>query len=398
MARSASARGSGPPFAAVIALRYLRSTRRDAFVRFLTIVAAGGLAVGVAALILSLAALTGFQDALKTEILARTPEIAVDVPPAIDADAIAAAVARLDGVVGVRQSIEGRGWILSEGRVRPILIEGFAGELPPSFAEATARTSGLFLPRRLGVNWGLDAGDGVEIASNRPTLTPLGPQPRVLRRPVAGLYRSGRTEQEDRVALPLADAERLLGPVARRVEVDAGGLDAALDLAPRVASTVPAGVRVRTWRELESGLFFALRLEKSVMFVAVSLIVVVAALALVADVHLVIAAKRAELGMLGTLGASPSDLRRVFLLFGAGLAGLGGGLGVTIGLVASHLLDRYRLLRLPPQVYFLDFVPFTVRWVDVAVVLAVSLGLSLACAGWAAGRAAALTPVEALRR
>ncbi len=397
LARSADC-GPGLPFAAVVALRYLRSTRRDSFVRFLSLVACGGLAVGVAALILSLAALTGFQDALKEEILSRTPEVAVDVPPDRDAAEVAVAIAGVEGVLGVRRSVEGRGWILSEGRVRSVLLEGFEGALPESYAEAPSRGPGVYLPERLAASWGLEAGDRVEIASNRPTLTPLGPQPRVLRRPVAGLYRAGRTEQEDRLALPLADAGRLLGPLTERVEVDAGGLERAQRVATRLADVLPEGVTVRTWRELERGLFFALRLEKSVMFVALSLIVGVAALALVADVHLVIAAKRAELGMLGTLGASPSALRRVFLLFGAGLATVGGGVGLALGLSGAHLLDRYRLLRLPPRVYFLDHVPFTVRLADVAVILLVSLGLSLACAVWAAGRAAALTPVEALRR
>jgi len=158
------------------------------------------------------------------------------------------------------------------------------------------------------------------------------------------------------------------------------------------------GGSVETWRDLNRGLFFALRLEKSLMFVAVFLIVVVAALALVSDLTLVIASKQRDVGMLGAMGARPAALQRIFVALGGSLATLGVVAGVAAGWPAAWLLDRYQLLRLPGDVYFLDHVPFLVRPGDLVAVVGATLGLALACALWAARRASALTPVEALRR
>lgn len=382
----------------LLALRYLRSTRRDAFTSFLSAVAGGGIALGVAALILALGALAGFQQALKTEILARTPELEIELPPGADSAAVTRAAVATPGVRSAEAVLHGRGWAIVAGDPQPVDLVGFAGRVPRSFPGAAGRPVGLYLGDSLALRFGLRPGDAVEIASTRPTLTPIGPQPRLRTLPLAGTYSTGRTEQDRRVALPWSAALALLGTGDTRVEVEASDLDAALRAAPAIAAKLPAGCRVRTWRELNQPLFFALRLEKTVMFAAVFLIVLVAGLALVADVALVIVNKRSEIGMLGAMGASAADLRRTFLWLGMLLGGAGGALGAALGLAASFVLDRYRLIALPERVYFLDYVPFRVLPLDLATVLGLTLILTLGCAAWAAGRAAALRPVEALRR
>ena len=134
------------------------------------------------------------------------------------------------------------------------------------------------------------------------------------------------------------------------------------------------------------------------MFVAVSLIVLVAAMALVADLALVITSKRAELGMLGTMGAAPRRLRLAFLLLGGLIAGIGTLAGGALGCALALLLDRYRLVQLPGQIYFLDYLPFRLQAEDVAAVLAVTLVLALGSSLWVAQRLDRLQPVEAMRR
>lgn len=391
------------PFPVMLAFRYLRSTRRDAFISFLSATAAGGLALGSAALVLALAALSGFQEALRSEVLARTPEIEVELPPGADAAVARASLAARPGVSSARLELSGPGWLVASGNARAVTLIGFEGELPESFAPfetlaPSLRGRGAWVPAHLAGAWDLEPGLPVELVSGRPTLTPFGPQPRVRRVPLAGVFTPGKTEIEDRVALPLSDAEALLPGNGYRVLVAAGGLDAAVVLAPSLAGALPEGSVVRTWRELNRGLFFALRLEKSLMFLAIFLIVVVAALALVSDLHLLIASKRPEIGMLGAMGARPESLRAAFLLLGSLLA-VGGVLaGVALGVAGAWTLDRTRALRLPDEVYFLDYVPFIVEVGDLATILAASLVLASGCALWAAGRATALDPVEALRR
>ena len=382
----------------LVALRYLKSTRRDAFITFLSATAAGGLGLGVAALILALAALSGFQRELRSEILSRTPEIEIVLPVGADAVAVGERLAAQEGVLSVRRYVLGRGWLLGAGNARSVELVGFEGELPEAFPTANGRGEGLYVSDRLAASWVLEAGDTLEVASSRPVLTPFGPQPRVRRLELAGVFEAGRTEVEDRVALPLSAAVSLLGGAPLRLEISAGGLERALTLAPRLAPALPEGSEILTWQNLNRALFFALKLEKSLMFVAVFLIVVVAALALVSDLNLIIASKQPEIGMFGAMGAPPSALREVFLWLGGLLAVLGVCGGATLGVGGAWLLDHYRLLRLPESVYFLDYVPFLVRKSDLGVILGATLLLALVGSYLSARRAAALRPVEALRR
>jgi lipoprotein-releasing system permease protein len=270
--------------------------------------------------------------------------------------------------------------------------------VPRFFPGAEGGRPGLYISGALATRWDVKTGDVVAIVSPRPTLTPFGPQPRVRSLPLAGTFESGRTEDVERIALPVGVARPLAGNPSTFLEVTAGGLDEALALVPGVRALLPAGAALRTWEELNRPLFFALRLEKSVMFVAVSLIVLVAAMALVADLALVITSKRAELGMLATMGATPQRLRRAFLWLGLLLAGVGTTAGALLGCVVALILDRYRLVRLPGHIYFLDYLPFRLQLPDVAAVLAVTVVLAIVSALWVAQRVAKLSPVEAMRR
>ena len=386
------------PFPLLLALRYLRSTRKDAFVSFLSAVAAGGIGLGVAALVLALAALGGLQQALRGEVLARTPHLEIELPPGQGAAALQERLLKLPGVSQVQEAVHGRGWLESGGLVQTVEIVGYSGLVPRFFPGAEGGAPGLYISSGLATRWGVRPGDVMSVVSPRSTLTPLGPQPRIRSIPLAGTFESGRTEEVERIALPVGVARPLAGNPSTFLEVTAGDLDAALALVPAVRALLPRGAELRTWEQLNRPLFFALRLEKSVMFVAVSLIVLVAAMALVADLALVITSKRAELGMLATMGATPQRLRRAFLWLGLLIAGLGTAAGAALGCGVALFLDHYRLVRLPGQIYFLDYLPFRLQAPDVAAVLAVTVALALASALWVAQRVARLSPVEAMRR
>ena len=298
----------------------------------------------------------------------------------------------------VRPWLRARGWLVSTGRARPVEIVGFEGSLPEQFPEAEGQGPGLYISDRLVEDWGLEPGEIIEVISARPTLTPLGPQPRVLRLPLAGSFAAGRTEQEERIALPLADSVYLFGSGEQRLLVTTSDLDQAVASASLLREVLPPGATIKTWRDLNQALLFLLRLEKTLMFVAVFLIVVVAAMAVISDLMLILTHKQAEMGMLGAMGARPAILRRIYLWLGSLLVAVGTTVGLILGVGAAWLLDRYQILALPGDVYFLDHVPFLVRPQEVAIILVLTVGLTLACSWFAASRAGALRPVEALNR
>ncbi len=397
------------PLPLLLAVRYLRSSRRDAYVSFLSLLAGGGITLGVAALILILAALSGLQDFLRSDVLARTPHLEVELPPEASGDggsaALAAALGRVPGVLEARRMVRGRGWLLAGGGVVDVAVVGYEGALPRFFPrdpsagdDGSPPAGGIHLGDGLAARWGIAPGDLVEVVSARPTLTPLGPQPRVHQLRLAGTFATGATEEpQPRVAVPLEVARRLFGERQMRIELTAAGLEAALEVAGRVAAAVPEGSRVLTWRDLNRGLFFALKLEKVVMFASVLLIVLVAALSLVTVLALLISSKRGEIGMLQAMGARPAELRRAFLALGSLLGAIGLVFGAALGVGGALVLDRWRLISPPGDVYYLDYIPFRVEAGDLVAVVVATAVLTALTTVWASRRAAAAGPVAALR-
>jgi lipoprotein-releasing system permease protein len=179
--------------------------------------------------------------------------------------------------------------------------------------------------------------------------------------------------------------------------VSTGDLGRALSVARRIGAIAPQGTDVYTWEDLNAPLLLALRLEKRLTFVAAFLIVLVGSLALVSDLSLIVASRRAEIGILGTMGATIAELRRAFLTLGALLAALGLVAGGILGVVVAALLDRWEVIRMPGEFFLLDHIPFLVEATDVAWIILATLVVALSCCWIGAGRVSGMRPVEALR-
>ena len=401
-------RGSALPLPLLLAWRYARGGRKSAHVRFLSNLATGGVALGVGALVLVLSGLAGLQSFLREDVLARTPHLEIELAApaaggAADPQQLLARIAALPGVLEARPFLRGRGWLLIGKGAVAVDVVGFEGALPAFFpqseeAKAASLTSGVFVGDALAARFDLRPGRLVEVVSPRPTLTPLGPQPRLHSVRVAGTFITGHTEaQENRVALPLALAQKLFGDRQRRIEVRSVSLDRALELQQEVAPLLPAGSKVLSWRDLNRGLFFALELERMVMFLALFLIVPVAATALVTVLALIVSSKRGEIGMLQAMGGEPRAIEQAFLALGAGLALIGLVSGLAGGIGGALLLDHFELLRPPGEVYFLNHIPFRIRGEDLLWIVGGTLLFTLGAVQLAARRAAALAPLDALR-
>ena len=384
-----------------VALRYLAASRKRAHVALISTISVLGLGVGVAALVISLALLSGFQDRIRAQMILRTPHLVVS--PArgdrlADPERVRRVLGETTGVISADPVVEGRGWLcdasgraVSPARYRnvtqgPLRLSGEG--IPPARLSSAAAA-------RLGV----EKGSVVRILSSRTRLSPVGPIPVGVLLKVAEIRRASALEKPPDVEVPESTARLLAGlpSGAQAYEARLADPQVADALARTVAAGLPAGYRVRSWRELNAALSFALRLEKAVIFATVALVIVVAALNVVSNIALLVVEKKRDLGVLVSLGARPESLAKIYLILGSAIGALGTAIGVVVGVAASLLLDRLRVVPLPADVYLLSHVPFAIHPRDVALVTLFALATAVAAAILPARAASRLAPGEAIR-
>ncbi|MFN2387661.1 MAG: ABC transporter permease [Thermoanaerobaculia bacterium] len=391
-------------FPSFVALRYLAASRRRAHVALISTIAVLGLAVGVAALVISLSLLSGFQDRIRAQMAERSPHLVVSPERGArlaDAESVRRLLAAQAEVAAVAPSIAGRAWVADpEGEsALPVRYRNAAKEessLEPSGEGSfpLARVSGSVAART-----GVSRGGRIRVTSSRTRLSPLGPIPVTMVFQVADVMRIGALEKAADVEVSERSARLLAG-----VTDGAGAYEARLrdperaeEVAARLAPRLPAETRIQTWKDLNAPLSFALRLEKLVIFVTVALVILVAALNIVSNVALLVVEKKRDLGVLASLGATPEALGRVYLTLGALIGLLGTAAGVALGVTVATLLDRTRAVPLPADVYLLTHVPFAVHPGEVFLVAVFALATAVGAAVLPARAAARLAPGEALR-
>jgi lipoprotein-releasing system permease protein len=391
-------------FESFVAFRYLATSRRRAHVALISTISILGLGVGVAALVVSLSLLSGFQDRIRTQMAERTPHVVVS--PArgdrlADADAVRAVLASLPGVVSNGPAIEGRGWLTNAGSrtMTPVRFRNAAPGALPGPRESADGYPPASVAGSVAVRNGIERGSVVRILSSRTRLSPLGPIPVAVAVHVEALHRGSLVEKSPDVELDEPTARLLSGIATGARAWEAKLRDSSL--APEAASQARARLgpayRVQTWRDLNAPLAFALRLEKAVIFATVALVIVVAALNIVSNIALLVVEKKRDLGVFSSMGAAPSSLARVYLTLGATIGAIGTAGGITVGVVGSWLLDRYRLVPLPGDVYLLSHVPFAVHPLEVSLVAIFAFATAVVAALLPARAAARLAPGEAVR-
>jgi lipoprotein-releasing system permease protein len=392
-------------FSTFVALRYLAASRRRAHVALISTISVLGLAVGVAALVLSLALLSGFQDRIRFQMAQRSPHLTASPERGArlpDPVRVRQALEALPGVTRVEPAIEGRAWASdTEGETA----------IPVRYKNAPAGTLDLVeraqegspplarMSASVAARLGASPGGSIRLTSSRTRLSPLGPIPVAVTFRVSEIARLGALEKGPDVEVSERFARVLSGVStgARAYEARLSDPQRAEDAARAVRSALGISIRVETWRDLNAPLSFALRLEKLVIFVTVALVILVAALNIVSNIALLVVEKKRDLGVLTSLGATPSSLARIYLTLGAGIGALGTAGGVLVGTVAAALLDRFEAVPLPADVYLLSHVPFAVHPREVFLVALFSFSTAVAAAVLPARAAARLAPGEAIR-
>jgi lipoprotein-releasing system permease protein len=402
-------------FELFVARRYLTARRKQAFISVITMISVGGIAIGVAALVIAIALITGFQSDVQDKILGATSHVMVSDlggEGLADYEAMADKIRGLPGVESASPVVYNTVLITGIGESSGALVKGidFERERPGSawlqklesgrIPDGSGPRDGLLLGRELALKIGAQPGDVVDIVTASSTLSPLGLMPKRKRFQVTGIFNTGLYEFDSSTALAsIAVAQRLFGLEGRAsyIQVKLADIFAAPVLGERIKAVLPPVVYITTWMELNKSLFSALKLEKNIMFLTITLIVIVAALNIIATLILMVMEKTRDIGILMAIGATPRTVNRIFFYQGALIGVIGTALGVLLGLGWCALANTFELIKIPVDIYQISYVPFRMRPLDLAAIVGVTLLISFVSTLFPARRAAKTDPVVALK-
>jgi lipoprotein-releasing system permease protein len=406
------------PWELRVALRYLTARRKQAFVSLISGVAVLGVAVGVSALLVALGLMTGLQTEIRSRILGAMAHVSVFPAlgdPLDDYGPVVARVRTVPGVWGAAPALYGKGLLGSTSGAAVATLKGIVpseertvtdildrvrdGDAGP-LAEPGEGPAPVLLGSALADALHVGVGDVVSVTSPQGRLSPVGLLPRVARLRVVGTVKTGLYEFDAGFAyIPLEAARRLFDAEGRtaRVEVRLDDMFAVKRGARAILSALGEGWVTTDWVETNQSLFSALWIEKMAIGITIGLIVAVAALNIVATLVLMVMEKHKDIAILVSMGASRGAITRVFMLQGTIIGAAGTAAGGLLGWATCRVLDRYRLIRIPEDVYQIAWVPFRLLPGDAAVVLVGALAVCFLATLYPARGAARLDPAEALR-
>ncbi len=405
----------GLPFEIFLGLRYLRARGQRANLSLFVWIGVGGVFLGVAALIVVLAVMTGFQDGIRDKIIAANPHLLVFATGAgglRDADTVAERIRAVPGGRPPTPFVLQQALFSSEaGGAHGGLVRGVeagrpevaadlrsqlrSGSVEPLEAGEPVVLLGVELARLLGVL----PGDTVTLISPRGAMTAVGMVPRMRRFTVAGTIEVGMYEYDASIAYLALPAAREFAALAGPTGIEVKLVDpfAARRVGAEILRRLGSGYWARDWMDMNRNLFAALQLEKLALFVIVTIIVLVAAFAIIGHLVLLVAEKRKEIGVLKAIGASGASISAVFFSVGMAIGVVGTAAGSLVGLLLIWIQNTYKIIRLAGDVYQIDYLPMKLAPSDFLLVVGATLALSFLATLLPARRAGALAPVDVLR-
>ncbi|PYM20836.1 MAG: lipoprotein-releasing system transmembrane subunit LolC [Candidatus Rokuibacteriota bacterium] len=405
----------GLPYELFLGFRYLGSRGNRANLSLFAWIGVGSVFLGVAALILVVAVMTGFQDGIRDRIISASPHLLVFQSGAAgmsNPDQVAASVRQVPGIRAATPFVLQQALITSPGGdAHGGLVRGVDTSDPSVMADLRAQLrsgrleaigeneGGILLGAELARLLGVLPGDAVTVISPKGALTAVGMVPKMRRYTVTGTVQVGMHEYDSSIAyLSLTAARDFAGlPGVTGIEVKLADPFAAGEIGRAVSRRLGYSYWVRDWRDMNRNLFNALQLEKLALFLILTIISLVAAFAILGHLVLLVADKRKEIGILKSIGATRRSITAVFFTVGIGIYVVGTLAGSAVGFALIWVQNTYKIIRLAGDVYQIDYLPMRLAVPDFLWILIVTGGLSIVATIVPARRAGRLNPVDVLR-
>jgi lipoprotein-releasing system permease protein len=407
------------PFELFIAFRYLLAKRKQAFISLISFISVLGVGVGVMAVLIAMALMTGLQKELRERIVGSSAHVYVfklgeglrDIPAEV------AKLKEVPRVVGAAPGAIGKGMLTvgsGSDQNAPVTIKGIDPVLEPTVTDirsamregsldavrsASDEMDGIVLGIDLAKNLDVKVGDSVRLLTPDQVLTPFAMMPRTRTFKVVGIFSLGLYEFDAEYGLvDLPVAERVFGkdkPDFMQVRLD--DMFASQGVADDIPHRLGEEYATQDWSQMNKSLFSALWLEKMAISITIGLIIMVAALNIIASLVLLVMEKSRDIAILKTMGATAASIRRIFMLQGL-IIGLVGTAGGTIaGVLTIYVLDRYKVIHVPIDVYQISYVPFTLLPLDLLSVVAAAVLICFVATVYPSRQASKLDPAQALR-
>jgi lipoprotein-releasing system permease protein len=409
------------PIPAAIGLRYLRAKRRNGFISFISLASILGIALGVAALITTLAVMSGFQREIRDRMLQMVAHATVSGYGEPIADwhrAVDKALAD-KRVAGAAPYVEAQ-TLLSGPRKQPAIVRGI---LPTEERHVSVIASkmvqgrlddlkpgsfNVVLGRELAIWMGVSVGDDVVMITSEALTTPMGAVPQMKRFHVSGIFEAGYNEYDRGMAfVHMQDLQRVqrMGGGVTGVRLRLHDMDQAWEVARDLALSLGGPYRVSSWADENANMFRALKMEKTIMAILLSLIIAMGAFNLVSSQVMLVTDKQADIAIMRTLGLTPRGVMQVFIVQGTLIGVIGTVLGVITGVVLTlnleHILHAIESVLgvqlLPEDVYYITGLPTDMQPSDIAIIAAIALAMAFLATIYPAWRASRTPPAEALR-
>jgi lipoprotein-releasing system permease protein len=404
------------PFELFVALRYLLAKRKQAFISVISLISALGVTVGVMAVLIALALMTGLQGELRDRIVGSAAHVYVQKAGGLtDPEAEVKKLLSVPRVIGAAPIVQGKALLTSDGGGEAFIeVKGVVPEQERTVTQieramltgrldalntAAGDVPAILLGKDLAANLHVSVGDRVRLITPEGTLTPVGPmyRPRLFK--VAGTFSLGLFEYDSGYGFVRLDvAQRTLGrTLPDLIELRIDDMFAAQQVVDAIPARLGSDYLAQDWADLNGALFSALWIEKMAISITIGLIVMVAALNIAGSLILLVMEKSRDIAILKTMGSSAVSIRRIFMLQGLVIGVLGTTTGAAAGYALIYVLDRYKLIQVPIDVYQISYVPFTLKPLDFAIVVLAALAICFVATIYPSRQASRLDPAQALR-